>query len=54
MRRLAFPECSCRWEAIPEGEGLDVMYQLVEKDRRCKWHGKPRWPKKEEGDGVAV
>lgn len=34
--------CICEWERIPEGEGIDPMYMMIEMAKRCPVHGKPR------------
>lgn len=34
--------CTCQWQLIPEGEGIDPMYERVVADKRCQVHGKPR------------
>ena len=35
-------KCSCKWIERFEGEQSGMVSVLVEKDRRCLEHGKPR------------
>lgn len=46
--RPFFPDCTCEYDRLFEGEQSGWVYYRTVPARRCPQHGKPRWPRKGE------